>query len=89
MGTALEQILAVNTTSLQVATRYSVAGLTPIPNVVFDRPSEVLSLSTGKSLVRLRQPLASEALLALWNPASNLFTNLTPAAPALFQSGVA
>ena len=87
MGTALEQILAVNTTSLQVATRYSVAGLTPIPNVVFDRPSEVLSLSTGKSLVRLRQPLASEALLALWNPASNLFTNLTPAAPALFQSG--
>jgi hypothetical protein len=86
-GTALEQILAVNTTSLQVATRYSVAGLTPIPNVVFDRPSEVLSLSTGKSLVRLRQPLASEALLALWNPASNLFTNLTPAAPALFQSG--
>jgi hypothetical protein len=88
VGTALEQILAINTTSLQVATRYPVAGLTPIPNVVFDRPNEVLSLSTGKFLVRLRQPSASEALLALWDPASNLFTNLTAAAPALFQSGV-
>jgi len=88
VGTALEQILAVNTTSLQVEARYPVAGLTPIPNVVFDRPTEVLSLATGKLLVRLRQPSASEALLALWDPASNLSTNLTPAAPALFQSGV-
>ena len=88
VGTALEQILAINTASLQVATRYPVAGLTPIPNVVFDRPNEVLSLATGKLLVRLRQPSASEALLALWDPASNLFTNLTPAAPALFQNGV-
>jgi len=88
VGTTLEQILAINTASLQVATRYPVAGLTPIPNVVFDRPNEVLSLATGKLLVRLRQPSASEALLALWDPASNLFTNLTPAAPALFQNGV-
>ena len=88
VGTTLEQILAINTTSLQVAARYPVAGLTPIPNVVFDRPNEVVSLATGKLLVRLRQPAASEALLALWDPASNLFTNLTPAAPALFQYGV-
>jgi hypothetical protein len=88
VGTALEQILAINTTSLQVATRYPVAGLTPIPNVVFDRPNEVLSLATGKLLVRLRQPSVTEALLALWDPASNLFTNLTPAAPAVFQNGV-
>jgi hypothetical protein len=88
VGTTLEQILAVNATSLQVATRYPVAGLTPIPNVVFDRPTELLSLTTGKLLVRLRQPSASEALLALWEPASNLFTNLTPSAPALFQQGV-
>ncbi|HXR33100.1 MAG TPA: IPT/TIG domain-containing protein [Verrucomicrobiae bacterium] len=88
VGTTLEQILAVNTTSLQVATRYPVAGLTPIPNIVFDRPNEVLSLATGKLLVRLRQPSASEALLALWDPAAHVFTNLTPAAPALFQNGV-
>ncbi len=88
VGTALEQILAVNTKTLQVVTRYPVAGLTPIPNIVFDRPNEVLSLATGKLLVRLRQPSASEALLTLWDPASNLITNLTPAAPALFQQGV-
>ena len=88
VGTTLEQLLAINTTSLQVATRYPVAGLTPIPNVVFDRPNEVLSLASGKALVRLRQASASEALLALWDPASNLLTNLTSAAPALFQNGV-
>jgi IPT/TIG domain len=88
VGTALEQILAISTKSLQVATRYPSAGLTPIPNVVFNRPNEVIPLSTGKFLVRLRQPSVAEALLALWNPASNSFTNLTPAAPALFQQGV-
>jgi len=88
VGTALEQILAIDTKSLHVATRYPVAGLTPIPNVVFNRPNEILPLSTGKLLVRLRQPSVTEALLALWDPASNSFTNLTPAAPALFQQGV-
>jgi hypothetical protein len=88
VGTALEQILAINATSLQVAARYSVAGLTPIPNVVFNRPNEVLALSTGRLLVRLRQPSVTEALLALWDPASNSFTNLTSTAPALFQHGV-
>ncbi len=88
VGTAVEQIVAINTASLQVATRYPVAGLTPIPNVVFNRPNEVLPLSTGKFLVRLRQPSVAEALLALWDPTSNSFTNLTSAAPALFQQGV-
>ncbi|PYT53121.1 MAG: hypothetical protein DMG43_09845 [Acidobacteria bacterium] len=39
-------------------------------------------------MVRLRQPVSSEALLALWDPASNLLSDLTPAAPALFQQGV-
>lgn len=88
VGTALEQILAINLASMQIATRYPIAGLTPIPNVVFNRPNEVLPLSTGKFLVRLRQPSVAEALLALWNPASNSFTNLTAAAPAVFQQGV-
>jgi len=88
VGTAIEQIFAINTASLQVATRYPVAGLTPIPNVVFNRPNEVLPLSTGKFLVRLRQPSVAEALLALWNPTSNSFTNLTAAAPVLFQQGI-
>lgn len=88
VGTAIEEIFAISTASLQVATRYPVAGLTPIPNVVFNRPNEVFPLSTGKFLVRLRQPSVAEALLALWDPASNSFTNLTPAAPALFQHGV-
>ena len=88
VGTALEQILAVSTNSLQVIARYSVAGLTPIPGVVFNRPNELVSLSSGKLLVRLRQPVSSEALLALWDPSSNTFTNLTSAAPAVFQTGV-
>lgn len=88
VGTVLEQILAIDSKSLHVITRYPVAGLIPIPDVVFNRPNEVLSLSTGKLLVRLHQPSVSEALLALWDPPSNTFTIRTAAAPALFQQGV-
>src|SRR5260370_17863379 len=39
-------------------------------------------------MVRLRQPVSSRALLALWDPASNSLTDLTSSAPALFQEGV-
>jgi len=39
-------------------------------------------------MVRLRQPVSAQALLALWDPASNSLTDLTPTAPALFQQGV-
>ncbi len=88
VGTSLEQIVAVNVTSLQVTTRYLLAGLTPIPGTIFNRPEEVLSLSNGNCLVRLRQPASSEALLALWDPVSNALTNLTSTAPALFQQGL-
>jgi hypothetical protein len=88
LGTSLEQIIAIDANSLQIKNRYSPAGLTPLPGTIFNRPVEVLPLSNGKAMVRLRQPVSSEALLALWDPLSNALTNLTSAAPALFQHGV-
>ncbi|HYL82908.1 MAG TPA: IPT/TIG domain-containing protein [Candidatus Angelobacter sp.] len=88
VGTALDQVVAVDPVSLAIARRYTLAGLTPIPNTIFNRPVEALALSNGKLMVRLRQPVSPEALLALWDPASNSLTNLTPAAPAVFQQGV-
>ncbi len=88
IGTALERIVAIDTSSLRIRNRYSLTGLTPLPGTIFSRPVEVLSLSNGKSMVRLRQPVSSEALLALWDPASNSLTDLTSTAPALFQQGV-
>ncbi len=88
IGTALERIVAIDTSSLRIRNRYSLAGLTPIPGTIFSRPVEVLSFSNGKAMVRLRQPVSSEALLALWDPASNSLTDLTSTAPALFQHGV-
>jgi hypothetical protein len=88
IGTALEEIVAIDTSSLRTRNRYQLSGLTPIPGAIFSRPVEVLSLSNGKCLVRLRQPVSSEALLALWDPASNFLTDLTSTAPALFQHGV-
>jgi hypothetical protein len=87
VGTNTEQILAVSTTSLQVTSRYPVSGLTPIPGTVFIRPTEVVALSSGQALVRLRQTATQESLLTLWNPSSNTFTNLTSSAPAVFQNG--
>jgi IPT/TIG domain-containing protein len=88
VGTAIEQIVAIDAVALQIRNRYAIAGLSPIPNTIFDRPIEVLTFSNGKEAVRLRQPDSSEALLALWDSGGNTPTNLTPAAPPLFQNGV-
>lgn len=88
VGTALEEIVAIDASALQVTGRYVVAGVLPLPNKVCDRPIEVPALAGGKCMVRLRQPVASEALLGLWDPHSNLLTNLTSAAPLVFQNGV-
>jgi hypothetical protein len=88
IGTSLQQIVALDTATLHLRARYLLSGLSPLPHTIFDRPVEVLSLANGKSMVRLRQPVSSEALLALWDPATNTLSNLTSMAPALFQQGV-
>jgi len=88
IGSAVNEIAAVDPVSLAVKARYSLTGLMPIPNVIFDRPVEVLSLSSGKALIRLRQPTSQEALLALWDPILNVLSDLTSAAPAAFQQGL-
>jgi IPT/TIG domain len=87
-GTGLNEIVAVDTSTLQVKARYAQSGISPLPGAVFDRPAEVLSLATGQCFIRLRQSSAPEGVLALWDPASNVTTNLTPAAPALFKNGL-
>jgi DNA-binding beta-propeller fold protein YncE len=87
VGTTLEQFVSIDPAALQVKSRTPVPGLTPIPNQLFIRPVELLSLSSGKLLVRLRQPSSNESLAALWDPLSSSFTNLTSLAPALFQNG--
>ena len=88
VGMDTEEVVAVWTASLQVIARYPMAGLSPIPGIVFGRPTEALPLAGGKLALRLRQSAASESLLALWDPASNTATDLTPRAPAVFQNGV-
>jgi DNA-binding beta-propeller fold protein YncE len=45
VGTSLEEIVAIDTPSLQIRNRYAIS---PIPNVNFDRPIEVLALSNGR-----------------------------------------
>ena len=88
VGTNTEELLAISTSSLQVSARYPIAGLSPIPGTVFNRPREALVLASGQVALRLRQSSASESLLSLWNPASNTATDLTPRAPAVFQNGL-
>jgi hypothetical protein len=88
VGTNTEELLAISTSNLQVSARYPMAGLSPIPGTVFNRPREALALASGQVALRLRQSSASESLLSLWNPASNTATDLTPRAPAVFQNGL-
>ena len=88
VGTDTEELLAVSTVNLQVIARSPMAGLSPIPGIVFNQPSEALALAGGKLALRLRQSAASESLLALWDPSSNTATDLTSRAPAVFQNGL-
>ncbi len=88
IGTVTEQLAAIDTTSLQVKARFEITGLQPLPNTLFDRPEELLALSNGNVMMRLRQSQTGESLLALWNPTSNTLTNLTTTAPQLFQNGL-
>ena len=88
IGTVTEQVAAIDTSSLQVKTRYEITGLQPLPNTLFDRPEELLALGSGKLMMRLRQSQTGEGLLALWTPSSNTLTNLTSTEPQLFQNGL-
>ena len=88
VGTSTEELLSISTNSLQVIGRYPMAGVSPIPGVVFNRPREALALAGGKLALRLRQSAASESLLALWDAASKMATDLTPRAPGVFQNGL-
>ena len=88
IGTVTDQVVAVDSASLQVKARYEITGMQPVPNTVFDRPEELLALSSGKLMMRLRQSGGAQALPALWNPASNTMSSLTSAEPQLFQNGL-
>jgi hypothetical protein len=81
VGTVTQQVVAINTASLQVTSRTSIQPIAPIPNATFDRPEEILALSSGQFLVRVRQSSAAQSVLALWNPATNTLTNLNSAVP--------
>jgi DNA-binding beta-propeller fold protein YncE len=88
VGTVTEQVLAIDTASFQVRSRYTIPALSPIPSAVFDRPEELLPMASSKILMRLRQSSSSRALLALWDPVANAVTDLTSVAPALFHNGL-
>jgi hypothetical protein len=88
VGTTTEQAVAIDTAALQVKGRYPVQPLLPIPNSVFDLPEELLVGVNGKCLMRLQLSNGPESLLALWGPASNTVTDLTPTLPQIFQSGL-
>jgi hypothetical protein len=88
VGTTTEQAIAIDTASLKIRSRYPIQPLSPIPNSVFDRPEGLLSMSTGKIMMRLRQSATAQSLLAIWDPAASTLTNLTSVEPALFQNGL-
>lgn len=87
-GTVTGQVAAVDTSTLQVRSLATIPALQLAPNISYDRPEEAIALSNGKLFLRVRQASGSQALAALWDPASASLTNLTSTAPALFQNGV-
>jgi len=81
VGTITEQIVAIDTTSLQVKSRYSIQPISPVPNTSFDRPEEILALASGNCLMRIWQSSATPSILASWNPAGTSPTSLMSAIP--------
>src|SRR5258708_12198397 len=63
VGANTEELLAIFTSSLQVSARYPMAGITPIPGIVFNRPPEALTLASGKLALLLRQSSPRESPL--------------------------
>jgi IPT/TIG domain len=88
VGTTTQQVVAIDTSSLQVKARHPIQPLSPIPNTVFDLPDEVLSAVNGNCLIRLRASNTSESLLAVWDPVASTVADLTPTLPQIFESGL-
>lgn len=88
IGTVTEQAVAIDTASLHVRSRSTIPALSPLPNTVFDRPEELLTLASGKIAIRLRQSGSPQAVLAIWDPVANTTADLTSTAPQLFQNGL-
>lgn len=88
VGTSTNQGVAIDPQSLQVRATFAIPALEPLPNTTFDRPEELLAMSNGNLIVRLRQAASPESLLAVWNPGSGAVTNLTSLEPQLFQNGL-
>src|SRR5258708_38446347 len=62
VGANTEELLAIFTSSSQVSARYPMAGVIPIPGIVFNRPTEALTLARGRLALRFRQSSASDSL---------------------------
>lgn len=88
IGSLTQAIYEIDAGPLQIRATHLLASLAPLPGTIFDRPEEVLALASGKLLVRMREPAAPESLLALCDPTVGSLTNLTSAAPQVFQSGL-
>jgi hypothetical protein len=80
VGTVTQEAVAIDTSSLQVKARYPIQAQSPIPNVSFDRPEEILGLAEGNCLIRLRQSSASQSILTMWNSGTAAVTNLNAVA---------
>jgi hypothetical protein len=81
VGSVTQEVVAIDTASLRARSRYPIHPLSPLPNSSFDRPEELVVLGNGNCLLRVRQSSGTQALPALWNPATNSPTNLASVLP--------
>jgi hypothetical protein len=80
IGTVTQQAVAIDTTTLQVTSRYAIPAQIA-PSATFDRPEELIALNGGNFLMRLRQSSAARSMLMLWNSATSVLTKLNSVVP--------
>jgi hypothetical protein len=81
IGTVTQQAVAIDRSTLQIKARYAIPAQVAGPSTTFDRPEELVALSGGNLLMRLRQSSSSHSMLMLWNPVTSALTNLNSIAP--------
>jgi hypothetical protein len=81
IGTVTQQVVAIDTSTLRIKHRYVIPAQVAAPSATFDRPEELIALSSGNLLMRLRQSSSNQSMLMLWNPSTSMLTNLNSIVP--------
>jgi hypothetical protein len=86
VATAYQQLIAIDTTSLEVIARAPVTSASQAG--VFNQPRDLALLNNGKAVISMGQIGITGGILVLWDPSANAFVQLAPPNQPAFDPGI-